>query len=128
MSWRGTPAALPHSSPPTAGRAAYSYTRSTPWSYMDSNIRAQYSQKLLISAMVVRRIVFAVDVGSDDRRGLDEHVVERSRHGSQPDRVGIPRGPAHLDGLRCLLISRDTGNDCDLPSSTHRVGIRAKGW
>lgn len=47
-------------------------------SQIPKNIENQDRKKNAIATLVSRSVVFSVDIGSDDARGLNTHVVERS--------------------------------------------------
>lgn len=59
---------------------------------------ADYDERT-ITAPVPRSVVLAVDVGGDDRGGLDEHVVKRRIDRTRCDGAGVSGAPRNLDGM-----------------------------
>lgn len=53
----------------------------------------------MVTALILRCVVFSVNICADNARGLNGHVIERSGNGTRTHSVRVTGVPTYLDWM-----------------------------
>lgn len=83
---------------------------------IDHNICNDQGDKCSIPTFIAGCIICSVNVGGNDSRCLNEHVVQCCGDGARADGVGVARVPCYLDGMRWgVLVLGTTAREENVP-------------